>query len=53
LKNSETIVERTLPLPKLKAYFKDVDAAKMFLLNKVTFCEERVKVNSIAPSARV
>ena len=46
LSNIDTIVERSLTLDKLKAYYRDVEAAKLFIMNKVTYCQERVMVTS-------
>lgn len=46
LANIESIVRNSLPHEKLKVYFADIESAKMAILNKVTFCSERVKVCS-------
>lgn len=41
----EEIVEESLPVPKMTAHYKDPEAAKHYVLNKITFCETRQKVN--------
>lgn len=40
----EDIVEKSSPLPKLAAHFQDVKAAKLCILNKISFCEAQQKV---------
>ena len=45
LSNIETIVRNSLPHEKLKTYYQDPEAAKLALLNKVTFCSEQIKVH--------
>ena len=44
LRNFESIVRNSLPHEKLKAFYHDPEVAKLALLNKVTFCSERIKV---------
>ena len=44
LANFESIVRKSLPHEKLKAFYHDPEVAKLALLNKVTFCSERIKV---------
>jgi len=40
----EDIVEKSLPSSKLAAHFQDTEAAKLCILNKISFCEARQKV---------
>ena len=40
----EDIVDKSLPSSKLAAHFKDNEAAKICILNKISFCEARQKV---------
>ena len=47
LRNIESIVRNALPHDKLKAFYHDPEVAKLALLNKVTFCSERIKVTVI------
>lgn len=47
LRNIESIVRNALPHDKLKAFYHDPEVAKLALLNKVTFCIERIKVTVI------
>lgn len=47
LQNFESIVRNSLPHEKLKAFYHDPEVAKLALLNKVTFCSERIKVTVI------
>ena len=42
----ESIVRNCLPHEKLKAFYHDPEVAKLALLNKVTFCSERIKVTA-------
>lgn len=42
LQNLEEIVGFSLPLDKLKLSYTDVNTAKNFILNRVTFCQSRV-----------
>ena len=44
LTNIETIVRNSLLHDKLKSYFADPESTKEALLNKVTFCNDRIKV---------
>ena len=44
LANFESIVRKSLPHEKLKGFYHDPEVAKLALLNKVTFCSERIKV---------
>ena len=44
LNDMEDIVDKSLPCKKLEAHFKDVEAAKLCILNKITFCEARQRV---------
>ena len=44
LNDSEDIVDKSLPCQKLEAHFKDVEAAKLCIGNKITFCEARQRV---------
>ena len=44
LNDIEDIVDKSLPCKKLEAHFNDVEAAKLCILNKITFCEARQKV---------
>lgn len=46
LANIESIVRNSLPHEKLKAFYHDPEVAKLALLNKVTFCSERIKVTA-------
>lgn len=39
------IVEESLPVSKMTAHYKDPETAKLCVLNKITFCEARQKVN--------
>ena len=41
----EEIVEESLPVPKMTANYKDPEAVTHCVLNKITFCETRQKVN--------
>ena len=43
----EGIVEESLPFAKMTAHYKDPEAAKRCVLNKITFCEARQKVNKV------
>ena len=43
LSNIETIVRNSLLHDKLKSYFADPESTKEALLNKVTFCNDRIK----------
>lgn len=45
LRELEVIVEQALPLEKLKKTYKDLNNAKNFILNRVTFCQTRVGVS--------
>ena len=47
LRNIESIVRNALPHDKLKAFYHDPEVAKLALLNKVTFCSERIEVTVI------
>ena len=40
----EEIVEVSLPNEKLAVHYQDPEAAKMCILNKISFCEARQKV---------
>ena len=40
----EEIVEISLPDEKLAVHYQDPEAAKMCILNKISFCEARQKV---------
>jgi len=40
----EKIVEVSLPNEKLAVHYQDPEAAKMCILNKISFCEAREKV---------
>ena len=40
----EDIVDKSLPSSKLTAHFQDTEAAKLCILNKISFCEVRQKV---------
>jgi len=42
----EDIVDKSLPSSKLAAHFKDKEAAKICILNKISFCEARQKYYS-------
>ena len=44
LSSIEHIVEKSLPLSKLETHFQDPEAAKLCILNKISFCEARQKV---------
>ena len=44
LASIEDIVDVSLPLSKLTIHFQDPEAAKLCVLNKLTFCEARQKV---------
>lgn len=44
LANIESIVRHSSPHEKMRIYFADPEVAKMAILNKVTFCSERIKV---------
>ena len=46
LSSIEDIVEKSLPLSKLETHFQDPEAAKLCILNKISFCEARQKVSS-------
>ncbi|CAH3183084.1 unnamed protein product, partial [Porites lobata] len=48
LTNIETIVRNSLPHDKLKSFFADPESAKEVLLNKVTFCNDRIKDMAIS-----
>ncbi|CAH3176842.1 unnamed protein product [Porites lobata] len=48
LTNIETIVRNSLPHDKLKSYFADPESTKEALLNKVTFCNDRIKDMAIS-----
>ncbi|KAK3718603.1 hypothetical protein QZH41_008401 [Actinostola sp. cb2023] len=44
LENCEEIVKESLPKHKLvQGHFRDTETAQLFLLNQVTFCQERAK----------
>ena len=45
LKNLQEIVEPFLPLDKLKLSYTDVNSAKNFILNHVTFCQSHIDVS--------
>lgn len=46
LDNCDQIVLKSLPKDKLiNNYFRDDETAKLFILNQVSFCQERLKVN--------
>ena len=45
LKNLQEIVELFLPLDKLKLSYTDVNSAKNFILNHVTFCQSHIDVS--------
>ena len=45
LQNLEEIVGLSLPLDKLKLSYMDVNTAKNFILNRVTFCQSRIDVS--------
>lgn len=45
LQHLEEIVELSLPLNKLKQSYTDVNTAKNFILNCVTFCQSRIDVS--------
>lgn len=38
------IVDKSLPCGKLEGHFKDPEAAKQCILNKIYFCEAKQKV---------
>lgn len=40
----EEIVENSLPSAKLSAHYQDPEAAKLTILNKISFCKARQKV---------
>jgi len=44
LENCEEIVERSLPISKVKTLFPDKESAEGYILGKVTYCEERIQV---------
>lgn len=46
LSSLEEIVEKSLPTDKMIAYYDDPEAAKLCVLNKITFCEARQKVST-------
>ncbi|KAK3732232.1 hypothetical protein QZH41_020061 [Actinostola sp. cb2023] len=46
LENCEEIVERSLPISKVKTLFPDKESAEGYILGKVTYCEERIQVYS-------
>ena len=37
-------MDKSLPIEKLTEHYKDPEAAKLCILNKITFCESRQKV---------
>ena len=43
----DEIVENSLPSAKLSDHFKDPEAAKQCILNKISFCEAWQKVKEI------
>ena len=45
IKNLQEIVEPFLPLDKLKLSYTDVNSAKNFILNHVTFCQSHTDVS--------
>ena len=45
LASLEDIVDKSLPLSKLETHFQDPEAAKLCILNKISFCEARQKVS--------
>ena len=45
LSSIEDIVEKSLPHEKMTAHFRDPEAAKLYILKKITFCEARQKVS--------
>ena len=44
LTSIETMVKNSLPHDKLKSYFADPESVIEVLLNKITFCNDRIKV---------
>jgi len=47
LSSLEEIVEKSLPTDKMIAHYDDPEAAKLCILNKITFCEARQKVSTV------
>ena len=45
LSSIEDIDEKSLLLSKLETHFQDPEAAKLCILNKISFCEARQKVS--------
>ena len=45
LASLEDIVDKSLPLSKLQTHFQDPEAAKLCILNKMSFCEARQKLS--------
>lgn len=41
-------MEKSLPADKMTAHFNDHEAAKLCVLNKITFCEARQKVSAVS-----
>ena len=41
----EEVVDDSLPEPKLTEHFQDPEGAKLYVVNKISFCEARQKVH--------
>lgn len=47
LSSLKEIVEKSLPADKMTAHYDDPEAAKLCIMNKITFCEARQKVSAV------